>query len=99
MMVLVLLQQEEVAAINLSKYRKVTAELEDAQERADTSEQTLSRLRAKNRSSVSSTRSFGAPGVGLTSRAPLYHNIPNQQDSDTQADRSVSPFQCRTIRD
>ncbi len=48
--------QEEIAAINLAKYRKVQHELEDAEERADIAENTLSKLRAKNRSSVSSTR-------------------------------------------
>lgn len=48
--------QEEIAAINLAKYRKVQHELEDAEERADTAEGSLSKLRAKNRSSVSVTR-------------------------------------------
>ena len=41
--------QEEVAAINLSKFRKAQVELEDAEERADMAEQTLGKLRAKFR--------------------------------------------------
>ena len=49
--------QEEIAAVNLAKYRKVQHELEDAEERADMSENTLAKLRAKNRSSISASRS------------------------------------------
>ena len=45
--------QEEIAAVNLAKYRKVQNELEDAEERADTAESSLGKLRAKNRNSVS----------------------------------------------
>lgn len=59
-------EAEEIAAINLAKYRKVQHELEDAEERADMAENTLSKLRAKNRSSVSASRtsssSFGGGG-------------------------------------
>merc|ERR1712080_125059 len=40
---------EEVASINLSKFRKAQTELEDAEERADMAEQTLGKLRAKFR--------------------------------------------------
>merc|ERR1719454_661033 len=47
---------EEVAAINLAKYRKVQHELEEAEERADMAENTLAKLRAKNRSSVSASK-------------------------------------------
>jgi len=46
-------EAEEIAAVNLAKYRKVQHELEDAEERADMAENTLSKLRAKNRSSAS----------------------------------------------
>ena len=38
------------------KYRKVQHELEDAEERADMAENTLAKLRAKNRTSVSAPR-------------------------------------------
>ena len=48
--------QEEIAAANLAKYRKVQHELEEAEERADMAENTLSKLRAKNRSSLSASR-------------------------------------------
>ncbi len=50
--------QEEIAAVNLAKYRKVQHEYEEAEERADAAENTLSKLRAKNRSSVSASRSM-----------------------------------------
>ena len=53
--------QEEIAAVNLAKYRKVQHELEDAEERADMAENTLAKLRAKNRSSVSAPRSMAPP--------------------------------------
>jgi len=46
-------EAEEVAAVNLAKYRKVQHELEEAEERADMAENTLAKLRAKNRSSAS----------------------------------------------
>jgi len=50
-------KQEELAAINLAKYRKVQHDLEESEERADQAESTMSKLRAKNRSSASATRS------------------------------------------
>merc|ERR1712224_149777 len=56
-------EAEEIAAINLAKYRKVQHELEEAEERADMAENTLGKLRAKNRSSVSMTRG-SAPARG-----------------------------------
>merc|ERR1712047_130462 len=60
-------EAEEIAAINLAKYRKVQQELEDAEERADMAENTLAKLRAKNRSSVSQTKTStsGAGGVSI----------------------------------
>jgi len=48
--------QEELAAVNLAKYRKAQKELEESEERADQAEVAMSRLRAKNRTSVSVTR-------------------------------------------
>jgi len=63
-------EAEEIAAINLAKYRKVQHELEEAEERADMSENTLAKLRAKNRSSASMNRSMTStqkiPGGTLT---------------------------------
>lgn len=62
----VLVPQEEIAAVNLAKFRKVQHELEDAEERADQAETSLQKLRAKNRSSVSSARvSSASPGVSI----------------------------------
>ncbi|XP_076442418.1 myosin heavy chain, striated muscle-like isoform X7 [Babylonia areolata] len=54
-------EAEEIAAVNLAKFRKVQNELEDAEERADTAEGTLQKLRAKNRSSVSVARTSASP--------------------------------------
>lgn len=45
--------QEEIAAINLAKYRKVQHDLEESEERADAAESAMSKLRAKTRSTVS----------------------------------------------
>lgn len=43
--------QEEIAALNLAKFRKAQQELEETEERADMAEQALSKLRAKGRAS------------------------------------------------
>lgn len=48
--------QEEIAAVNLAKYRKVQTELEDAEERAESADTALQKIRMKNRSSVSVQR-------------------------------------------
>lgn len=48
--------QEEIAAVNLAKYRKVQHELEEAEVRADDAENNVARLRSKSRSSVSQSR-------------------------------------------
>lgn len=42
--------QEEIAALNLAKFRKAQQELEEAEERADLAEQAISKFRAKGRS-------------------------------------------------
>merc|ERR1712018_753449 len=43
-------EAEEIAALNLAKYRKVHANLGEAQERADLQEQALAKFRARGRS-------------------------------------------------
>jgi len=55
-------EAEEVAAINLAKYRKVQHDFEESEERADQAENAISRLRAKQRSSVSVSQTSGAGG-------------------------------------
>lgn len=57
-------EAEEVAATNLGKYRQLQAQLDEAEERADMAENSLSKLRAKNRSSASI-----APSGGLVTSA------------------------------
>ena len=54
--------QEEIAAINLAKYRKVQHDLEESEERADQAENSVSKLRAKAHGSVSQSK---AAPVGL----------------------------------
>ncbi|CAF2365471.1 unnamed protein product [Rotaria sp. Silwood2] len=49
-------EAEEIAALNLAKFRKVQTELEDSAERADIAENQLGKLRAKSRSSISVSR-------------------------------------------
>ena len=56
-------EAEEIASVNLAKFRKVQHELEDAAERADQAENQLNKQRAKNRSTVSAGRS--SPQVSL----------------------------------
>ncbi len=49
-------EAEEIAAVNLAKFRKVQHELEDAEERTSQAENQLNKQRAKNRSTVSASR-------------------------------------------
>jgi chromosome segregation ATPase len=49
-------EAEEIAAVNLAKFRKVQHELEDAEERTSQAENQLNKQRAKNRSTVSLSR-------------------------------------------
>ena len=58
-------EAEEIAAVNLAKYRKIQQEIEDSEERADQAEQALQKLRAKNRSSVSVS---GGPSAGHSTK-------------------------------
>jgi len=58
--------QEELAAINLAKYRKVQHELEESEERADQAEGAMAKLRAKNRSSASASRTTTSTVGGST---------------------------------
>jgi myosin heavy chain 6/7 len=57
-------ETEELATVNLQKYRQIQHQMEDAEERADVAENSLSKMRAKNRSSASL-----APGGGLQTSA------------------------------
>jgi len=42
-------EAEEIAALNLAKFRKAQQELEEADERADLADQAVAKLRAKGR--------------------------------------------------
>uniref|UniRef100_F1KQ55 Myosin-3 n=1 Tax=Ascaris suum TaxID=6253 RepID=F1KQ55_ASCSU len=45
-------EAEEVAAVNLGKYRQLMTQVDDANERADIAENSLAKLRSKNRAST-----------------------------------------------
>jgi len=45
-------EAEEIAAMNLAKFRKAQVEVEEAEERADLSEQALAKFRAIGRAST-----------------------------------------------
>ena len=62
-----LLLKEEIAAVNLSKYRRAQGELEDAEDRADSSESSLSKLRSRSRGSVSTTRTVKSVSINRMS--------------------------------
>ncbi|CAF4720828.1 unnamed protein product, partial [Rotaria sp. Silwood2] len=49
-------EAEEIAAMNLTKFRKIQTELEESAERANLAENQLGKFRAKSRSSVSVSR-------------------------------------------
>lgn len=55
--------QEEIAALNLAKFRKAQQELEEAEERADLAEQAIAKLRTKGRSG--STARGSSPLVSI----------------------------------
>ena len=59
--------QEEIAAINLAKYRKVQHDFEESEERADQAENSMSKLRAKHQSSMSVTRKTTSSVTHLSS--------------------------------
>ncbi|OWA54357.1 Myosin heavy chain, muscle [Hypsibius exemplaris] len=67
-------ETEEVAGMNLGKYRKLQQELGESEERAEIAEQTLQKLRAKNRSggSVAPSGPVGksAPPSGASKAPP-----------------------------
>ncbi|CAF0997372.1 unnamed protein product [Adineta steineri] len=56
-------EAEEIAALNLAKFRKAQTELEESAERADQAENQLGKLRSKNRSSVSMGRTSSSHDV------------------------------------
>lgn len=56
-------EAEEIAALNLAKFRKAQQELEEAEERADMAEQAITKFRTKGRGG--STARGLSPAVGL----------------------------------
>lgn len=73
-------EAEEVANLNLQKYRQLQHQLTDAEERADAAENGLSKLRAKSRSAASM-----APGGGLqTSQSAAIMRSPSRSRASAQ---------------
>lgn len=66
-------EAEEIAALNLAKFRKAQQELEEAEERADLAEQAISKFRAKGRGG--SVARGGSPGVSIFSIFPCQKKI------------------------
>ncbi|KAK3930628.1 Myosin heavy chain, muscle, partial [Frankliniella fusca] len=54
-------EAEEIAALNLAKFRKAQQELEEAEERADLAEQAIAKFRAKGRSGSAARAMSPAP--------------------------------------
>ncbi|XP_031353329.1 myosin heavy chain, muscle isoform X34 [Photinus pyralis] len=54
-------EAEEIAALNLAKFRKAQQELEEAEERADMAEQAITKFRAKGRSGSAARGASPAP--------------------------------------
>jgi len=55
-------EAEEIAALNLAKFRKAQQELEEAEERSDLAEQALSKMRVRGRGG-SVARAMSPSGV------------------------------------
>lgn len=62
--------QEEIAALNLAKFRKAQQELEEAEERADLAEQAIAKFRAKGRSGSAARGLSPAVSVEIALRCP-----------------------------
>uniref|UniRef100_A0A8R1HU94 Uncharacterized protein n=1 Tax=Caenorhabditis japonica TaxID=281687 RepID=A0A8R1HU94_CAEJA len=70
-------EAEELANLNLQKYKQLTHQLEDAEERADQAENSLSKMRAKSRSSASV-----APGLQSSASAAVIRSPSRARASD-----------------
>ena len=63
-------EAEELANLNLQKYRQIQHQLDDAEERADSAENSLSKMRSKSRSAASVAPS-GAGGLQTSQSAAV----------------------------
>ena len=61
-------EAEEIAALNLAKFRKAQQELEESEERVDLAETALSKLRARGRAGSATRVSPGPSGVSAQAR-------------------------------
>lgn len=59
-------EAEEIAAINLTKYRKIQHDLEESESRADMAENLVGHMRAKSRTSQSVCENYSQPASGIT---------------------------------
>jgi chromosome segregation ATPase len=69
-------EAEEIAAINLTKYRKMQHDLEEAEARAEMAENVLGQMRAKGRTSMSVTETASPySGIVIKSTTTRTQNI------------------------
>ncbi|XP_076274733.1 myosin heavy chain isoform X44 [Rhynchophorus ferrugineus] len=64
-------EAEEIAALNLAKFRKAQQELEEAEERADLAEQAIAKFRAKGRAGSTARGASPAPQGNKPNRLPI----------------------------
>lgn len=76
-------EAEQIASMNLTKYKQIQHMLEDAEERADLAENSLAKFRAKSRSSVNVHGLMVAGGLrpSASSAAVLHHSVNIQKIS------------------
>jgi len=77
-------EAEEIAALNLAKFRKAQQELEEAEERSDLAEQALSKMRA---------RGGGRAGSAARAMSPAVNSRPAPKiPTASELMRSLDPF-------
>ncbi|MFH4977395.1 hypothetical protein AB6A40_004104 [Gnathostoma spinigerum] len=72
-------EAEEVAAVNLGKYRQLQSAMDDAQERADIAENSLAKLRARNRAGTIGPMGLSASASAVFMRSASAAEMPQPQ--------------------
>jgi len=63
--------KEEIAAVNLAKYRKLQHDLEESEARAEMAENVVGQMRSKGRTSTITETTSVCAAVSLTTNQPL----------------------------
>lgn len=79
-------EAEEIAALNLAKFRKAQQELEEAEERADLAEQAITKFRTKGRGG-SAARGLSPAVSFLTSSNRLSSSYPSNSRTRSRTKR------------